>query len=156
MRQQLLRASLFYACLWVESANAHAAFVLDSQNQLLPVRYEDLKSDTASKLRKILEFLGAPIDEARISCAVEMTRSDKAARRIKQVTAQQLFAKYPGIACQAWAALTRDRAANLLLTMLDYRNNAVSNATVCAAAVAEAPFAGCAVAKQQKPRFKYY
>jgi hypothetical protein len=44
---------------------------LEQRSDLLLVRYEDLRADTAGQLARILAFIGAPADEAAVRGAVE-------------------------------------------------------------------------------------
>lgn len=47
------------------------AWMAQRRFPLLLVRYEDLKADTPRELRRMVEFLGEPLDEARVKMAVE-------------------------------------------------------------------------------------
>lgn len=51
-----------HARSWIEAGKSVPTLML---------RYEDLKADTASHFRKVVEFLGLPVDEERIQTATE-------------------------------------------------------------------------------------
>ena len=56
-------------------------------DDLLIVRYEDMRREPADVLRRILEFTGAPIDEKRIAQAVEFAAYDN----MKKMEREQFF-----------------------------------------------------------------
>jgi len=59
--------------------------------QLL-IRYEDLKADAARELRRMIEFLGQPLDETRIRSAAEASTFD----RMRPLEAREKSANHSG------------------------------------------------------------
>ncbi|XP_071824619.1 sialate:O-sulfotransferase 2-like isoform X2 [Apostichopus japonicus] len=43
---------------------------------VLVVRYQDLKTDLPNQLRRIVEFLGLPLDEKRLNCTIQRTEGN--------------------------------------------------------------------------------
>ncbi len=68
------------------------SWISQRQFPLLLVRYEDLKADAARELRRMLEFLGEPLDEARIRFAVESSTFE----RMRDLEAREKAANHNG------------------------------------------------------------
>ncbi|PIK38910.1 putative WSC domain-containing protein 1 [Apostichopus japonicus] len=47
-----------------------------TNENLLVVRYQDLKTDLPNQLRRIVEFLGLPLDEKRLNCTIQRTEGN--------------------------------------------------------------------------------
>ncbi|HMA52151.1 MAG TPA: sulfotransferase domain-containing protein [Magnetospirillaceae bacterium] len=61
-----------------------AGWLLTTACPVLLVRYEDLCADTANMLRRILAFIGLPVEEDRIACAVEQSGFSTLQRRERE------------------------------------------------------------------------
>lgn len=56
---------------------------------VLPVRYEDLLADTEEMLRRMLDFIGLPVDEARLKRAVELADFSRVQSQEKETGFQE-------------------------------------------------------------------
>lgn len=69
--------SAWYAGLGFGTWEEHCASWIDNTEfPGLLVRYEDLKKQTPAELRRILEFLGHPVDQSRVDQAVKLSSFD--------------------------------------------------------------------------------
>ncbi len=59
---------------WVENVST---WLIQRRFPMLLVRYEDLKADAPKELRRMIEFLGEPVDAARLARAVELSSFDR-------------------------------------------------------------------------------
>ena len=71
---------------WTEHA---AGWLAATICPVLLVRYEDLSADTETMLRKMLGFIGLPIDEARLKRAVELADFSRLQRQERETGFQE-------------------------------------------------------------------
>jgi hypothetical protein len=64
--------------------NDHVTNWLDAHSDALIVRYEDMLAEGERQLRRVLNFLDRPVDEDRISAAVQKVQFDRLQQKEKE------------------------------------------------------------------------
>ena len=62
---------------WIDHVLGSVSFAEAGRGPLLTVRYEDLRSDTAGELARVLDFLGADVPRQRVAASVDANTKER-------------------------------------------------------------------------------